>query len=257
MRISAGLKNWLPAALLALLMLEALLFPLAIGTTYASRSESPDHLLTYTTGALTWDSGTGIRADGVALLDLFDGSYQNVQTQNGENLVAPGTEKTNIVRLKNSAGTAITYTALLYRTKEEKTLPVEPQLTGSGFADTDSYPLPQDVTEGQVVRAVTGTLAAGAVQDFDIHWLWNYHESDARDQTDTALGNQAAFAKADDVTAGLYIVVEEENGSTGTYILPQTPRTGDGSAPGLYLALLGIAAAVFVLAALERRRGNP
>nr|WP_317400873.1 sortase B protein-sorting domain-containing protein [uncultured Gemmiger sp.] len=250
----SGLKTWLPPALLILFVLELLLFPLALGSTYASRSESPDHLLTYTTGALTWDSNTAVRADGVAMLDLFDGAYQNVQTQNGENLVAPGTEKTNIVRLKNSAGTAITYTALLYCAKAEETLPVEPQLAGSGFADTGRYPLPDDVAEDQVVRAVTGTLAAGAVQDFDIRWLWNYHESDARDQTDTVLGNKAAFADADDVTAGLYIVVEDESRGSGSYILPQT---GDDNHLGLYLVLLGVSGAGLVLTALARRRRAP
>lgn len=255
MRISAGLKNWLPAALPALFVLEVLLFPLAIGTTYASRSESPDHLLTYTTSALTWDSGTGVQADGVALLDLFDGSYESVQTQNGDNLVAPGTQSANIVRLKNSAAVPITYTALLYRIREEDALPVAPQLEGEGFRDTKTYPLPAGVEDSQVVRAVTGTLAAGSVQDFDITWLWNYHESDTRDRTDTALGNQAAFSQADEVTAGLYIVVEDE--SSGAYILPQSPQTGEGAAPGMYLTLLGIAAAVFVLAALERCRGKP
>lgn len=254
MHIHPQARNWLLPAVLILFLLEIILFPYGIGFTYASRSESPQHLLTYTTGTLTWDDKTGIRPDGVAILALFDTEYQNVHTQNGDRLVAPGTEKTCIVRLKNNAGNAIRYTALLYRIKEEDLLPVAPQLTGTGFADTGIYPLPEGVTQDQVVRAVTGTLDAGALQDFDIQWGWRYYEDAARDQMDTALGNKAAFAQADEVIAGVYIVVEDEASGSTSYILPRIPQTGDGSNPALYVVLLAASGVLLLLLLLEGRK---
>lgn len=257
MNLTTLRKNWLLPAVLILFLLEVVLFPLAVGLTYAGRSESPSHLLTYTSGALTWDSATGIGADGVAMLDLFDSTYQNVQAHNGDNLVAPGTQRTTIVRLKNDGDHTIRYTALLYRVKEEDALPVAPQLTGTGFVDTGIYPLPKGVTGQQVVRAVTGTLDAGTLQDFDITWGWTYYEDDARDVQDTALGDRAAFAKADEVTAGLYIVVEEDPaGTTGSadYLTPSIPQTGDQSPLGVYLALMLASGVLLVLAAIRHRK---
>lgn len=218
MNMKIEIKTWLLPAALILFLMEIILFPLAVQLTYGGRRESPDHVLTYTSNKLTWDSATGINPEtGAAKLSLFGSSYQNVQGENDENVVAPGTEGTNIVRLKNEAGKSITYIAVMYRMKEEKTLPVEPVLEdNAAFADTKVYPLPKGVTQDQVVRAVTGSVKSGQIQDFDITWLWEYYESSERDMADTALGNKAAWYAPDDVTAGLYIVVEEARPGGGS-----------------------------------------
>lgn len=213
MNITKKRSDWLLPAALILFLLAALLIPFATELTYAGRYESPSHVLTYTTNKLTWDSATGVSPDGAAELSLFSTSYQNVQSENGDEVVAPGTKSKNIVRLKNDAGNSITYIAVMYRIKNEDTLPVEPVLTDSdAFSDTETYPLPEGITGEQVVRAVTGTVSAGQLQDFDITWLWPYYETDERDITDTALGNRAAWENPDEVMAGLYIVVEEDPG---------------------------------------------
>ena len=253
---------WLLPAVLILFLTQVVLFPFAMGFTYAGRNESPHHVLTYTTGSLTWNSATGVDPDtGVAELSLFSDHYQNVQSDNGEKVVAPGTENTNIVRLKNSVSRTITYVAVMYRIKEETALPVEPTLLDDeAFTNTDTYPLPDGVTQDQVVRAVTGTVDGGQIQDFDIHWQWNYYDSDQRDQVDTALGNEAAWVEADEVTAGLYIVVmeDEDPGDPGEpdqpYIPPEVPKTGDNSHPTLYLTLMAISGVVLVLLLWDRRQ---
>ena len=149
----------------------------------------------------------------------------------------------------------------MYRIKEETALPVEPTLLDDeAFTNTDTYPLPDGVTQDQVVRAVTGTVDGGQIQDFDIHWQWNYYDSDQRDQVDTALGNEAAWVEADEVTAGLYIVVmeDEDPGDPGEpdqpYIPPEVPKTGDNSHPTLYLTLMAISGVVLVLLLWDRRQ---
>lgn len=262
-------RTWLLPVLLILFILTAALLPFAVGFTYAGRSESPSHILTYTSGELTWDSATNVNANtGAAELSLFNANYQNVQSENGESVIAPGTEVLNIVRLKNAADHPIEYVAVFYRIKAEPTLPVIPELLGSGFANANSYPIPDGVAKSQVARAVTGTVNAGEVQDFDIAWFWEYSESDQRDMLDTALGNKAAWSSADEVTAGLYIVVVEESDSNepespdnddpdpsdDPYIHPQIPKTGDSSNVELYLVLMVISGVLMLVILLERRK---
>lgn len=286
-------RHWLLPLMLILFLLEVILFPFAAGLTYAGRSESPDHILTYTAGRLTWDSATDIdETTGAAELNLFSDSYQNVRSEDGSSVVAPGTENTGIVRLKNDVSRTVRYVAVMYRIKEEDSLPVEPYLMDdSAFSDTADYPLPDGIDESQVVRAVTGTVDGGQIQDFDIAWNWNYYESDQRDQTDTALGNKAAFFEADEVTAGIYIVVEDSGGSDptdptdpadpdgpdqpedpgdparyipppsdpdgtgdGSYIRPEVPKTGDSSRTGTYLVLMGVSGILLLLLAADRRK---
>lgn len=243
-------KSWLLPAVLILFLLEVILLPFVAGYTYAGRAESPDHILTYTTRKLTWDSATGIAPNGTAIMSLFQSSYQNVQSDQGDKVVAPGTETENIIRLKNSVSRKIEYVAVLYSIKEEPALPVVPVLSGSGFADTTNYSLPNGVSRSQVLRAVTGTLDGGKIQDFDISWNWNYFDSDARDQVDTALGNRAAWDQPDDVTVGLYIVVMDE----GEKVTSEIPKTGDSNGIYLYFALMAVSAVLLVLLLLERRK---
>ncbi|MDY4173362.1 MAG: sortase B protein-sorting domain-containing protein [Evtepia sp.] len=221
-------RQWLLPLVLILFLLEVILFPFAAGLTYAGRSESPDHVLTYTSGKLTWDSATDIdETTGTAELNLFSDSYQNVKSEDGSSVVAPGTENVGIVRLKNDVSHTVRYVAVMYRIKEEDSLPVEPVLTDdSAFSDTADYPLPDGIAESPVVRAITGRVDGGQIQEFDIAWNCNYYESDQRDQTDTALGNKAAFFEADEVTAGIYIVVEDSGGSN-----PPDPDPGDPNEP--------------------------
>lgn len=225
MAVRTKKSRWLLPAVLILFLLEVLLFPLAVGVTYSGRSESPDHVLTYTTGKLTWDSATHIQKNGAAELTLFDANYHNVESDNGDKVVAPGTEGFNIVRLKNKVNRSIRYVAVMYCIKDEDELPVEPTLTGKNFTDTRSYPLPDGVSRDQVVRAVTGVVRGGEIQDFDLQWHWNFYDSDKRDQIDTALGDRAAFLTPDDVTAGIYIVVEDEGPNRP--IDPEDPDDGD------------------------------
>ncbi len=85
---------------------------------------------------------------------------------------------------------------------------------------------------------------------------------------DTALGNKAAWSSADEVTAGLYIVVVEESDSNepespdnddpdssdDPYIHPQIPKTGDSSNVELCLVLMVISGVLLLMILLERRK---
>lgn len=241
------ISQWLLPTVLILFILEVLLLPLVLEITYAGRGDGPDHILTYTTGSLQWDSATGIDEYGVAVLSLFDTIYDDTVDGGGDMVVAPGTQGSNVVRLKNDCDRAVTYTAVLYRIRTNDALPVETLLTGEGFTDTDTYQLPYQVEAEHVVRAVTGELGAERIQDFDISWLWEFDESQQQNEIDTILGNAE---KADEITVGLYIVVEDE----GEIRDPSIPQTGDESRLSMYLTLMGISFCALILLLWDCRK---
>lgn len=107
------LREWLFPAILILFILQVILLPVMIGLTYAVPAERPEHILTYTTGRLVWDKDTSVRPDGSAALSFFESLYQNVNAENVEKVLAPGTEKDSIVRLKNNSKNSVRYTAVL------------------------------------------------------------------------------------------------------------------------------------------------
>ena len=109
---------------LTLLLIQLILLPAALGVTYASSSTRPEHILTYTTGRLTWDSATETDGQGAARLELFRRSYDNVTAADGQNVIAPGTAGETVVRLKNNTGRTVSYTAVLYEKKTNAALPV-------------------------------------------------------------------------------------------------------------------------------------
>lgn len=247
MRSIAKRKSWLLPAVLILFILEVFTLPFVLGITYSGRSESPNHVLTYTENKLTWDSATGIDENGVAELSLFNSIYRNVQAQNDEKVVAPGTDGSNIVRLKNSVSGSVTYTAVLYELKSNPDVAVEAGLTAEGAADTDSCALPDGVKAENMIRAVTGTIGSGQIQDFDIRWMWNYYADEQQDVIDTALGDKS---ESDDVTVGLYITVEDNN----SYVTPEPPQTGNNTDLGMYVGLMVVSALILLFLFISRRR---
>lgn len=246
-------RGWLLPTVLILFILEVITFPFVLGFTLADRSETPKRLLTYTPGKLTWDSADQIDETGAATLALFDSVYHNVNADNGDKVVAPGTEGVSIVRLRNTADKAVSYTAVLYRIRSTDLLPVDVSLSGDGFTDTNTYRLPEGVMakDGDVIRAVSGTLGGNMIQDFDVDWTWRFYDSDKQDIIDTWLGDKAANGFADDVTVGLYIVVEDDN----RYFTPDVPPTGDLGV-GIYIVLMCISGIVLVLLLLDKRRAR-
>ena len=112
-------RTRLRTAVLILFLLQTFMLPAAIGVTYASRSLKPEHILTYSAGRLAWDAGTDTDSSGAARLRLFDTAYSHVDSGDGAEVVAPGTEGHSLVRLKNDGGSAVTYTAVLYRIRTE------------------------------------------------------------------------------------------------------------------------------------------
>lgn len=245
--IPQKISQWLLPTVLILFVLEVLTLPLVLEFTYAGRPEGPEHILTYTPGTLLWDEKTGIDEYGVARLSLFSAVYDGAESVDGDKIIAPGTEGFNILRLKNDSESTITFTAVLYRIRTDERVPVEVSLVGENLTDTDSYDLPHDVAESDILRAVNGRLPAEQIQDFDISWLWQYDVGTEQDTVDTLLGDKDEL---DNFTVGVYILVEDN----GQVTPPGLPQTGDESHIAMYLTFMGISFIMLLLLFLDRRR---
>lgn len=245
------LREWMFPAILILFILQTMLLPVMIGLTYAVPAERPEHILTYRTGSLVWDKATSVRPDGSAELSFFETLYQNVNADDAEKVLAPGTEKDSVIRLKNDTNREITYTAVLYSLSTSPDLDIGATLSGNGFLDTSRYTLPENIKKEAVIRAVGGKLDARKLQDFDINWFWRFEDGAStyeRDQIDTYLGNKAADGKADEATLGFYLVVHDDG-----EIVP-SPQTGDDTMIGGYVVLMLISGGLCLFLALTRKR---
>ena len=160
-------------------------------------------------------------------------------------MVAPGTERDSIVRLKNANKEEATYIATLYVIQSSE-LPVTADLICEEGTLTDEYVLPEHAADADVIASYTGVIKSEEIVDFTTEWKWKFYESDAQDQIDTALGNLAAEGKADNIVLGLYIVVEGEE-----EVIP--PQTGDRSMLPQIIALV-VTGVCLVLIIVGRRR---
>ena len=98
-----------------------------------------------------------MRPDGSAALSFFESLYQNVNAENIEKVLAPGTEKDSIVRLKNNSKNSVRYTAVLYSLSTTLDLDIGASLSGDGFSDTSDFTLPDKINKDTVIRAVAGS----------------------------------------------------------------------------------------------------
>lgn len=254
-------NRWLLPTILVLFILEVITLPLVIILTYAGRAETPQHLLTFRDQRLTWDENTVVHEDGVAELSFFSTYYQNVQSENEDNVFAPGTDLLTTIRLKNDSDDTITYTAFAWMIKDCDILELYGDFKADGSVPAVDYEalLPEGVTVEDLIgdKAVTGTVNSKAIQDFDISWEWIFERGDEiepgiyeSDPVDTYLGNKAAWDTADDALIGFLIIVEGDEP-----IIP-TPPTGANTMLQWGLVLIGISAAVLVFAIISRVKDN-
>lgn len=121
------------------------------------------------------------------------------------------------------------------------------RLVWDAATDTDS----SGAAREDVLRAVTGKVEAGRIQDFDIQWLWRFDDGPVQDQADTALGDSAAAGRAARVTLGFYLVVSEE---PGQWIRPDEYKTGDRFPLGWYVGMMAVTGTALAVLGLGGRR---
>lgn len=170
-------------------------------------------------------------------IEIFRVSYENgsgqvtVNSENGEKLLAPGTENRYSFALENTGSNPVKFTMSMeaYFSDGTHVIPVEARVSGHegtylcGSADTFAPVLELNNVSD------SGSLRPGYIMPYTLEWCWPF---EIDDEYDTLLGN---LAVEEDLS--LTIVIK----TTASYT-PEgnsgIPKTGDTSHIGLMLTVM-------------------
>lgn len=192
--------------ILAALVLSVFVTASYVGGTYAkytSQTTSTD-----TARVAKW----GFYGSTTTALDLFDGTYTNVESGDSDNVLAPGTSKKQTISF-TYAGTSA----------PEVSYKIDIELDGTisdALANKLSWSLNDTVIgsfadlKTAVAALSQSSVAAGttpSIADIKIAWEWPFEVDAAGDASDSELGDNAALGSASTAEVTLTITATQLN----------------------------------------------
>lgn len=186
-------------------------------------------------------------------IEIFRISYENgsgqvtVNSENGEKLLAPGTENTYSFALENTGNNPVKYTMSMeaYFTDGTHVIPVEARVSSHEgvylCGSADSYAPVLDLNQ----VADSGSLKAGYIMPYTLQWRWPF---EIDDEYDTMLGN---LAVEEDIS--LTIVIR----TTASYTPDPgsgIPKTGDTSNITLMFTIMVASGAGLLILLIPQRK---
>lgn len=195
-----------------------------------------------------WGMNTAVEIFHISYAD--DGSEEiTVKSNNGENLIAPGSENSYTFKLKNTGDVAMDYvlTVDAYITPADIHVPVEARISRhdqTWITDEEFEAIPE-------VNGTTDsyTLGAGRYSAYTLDWVWPYESGN--DEWDTFLGNEAVNQ---DIVLTIKINTVATANVDGGYIGGMIPQTGDAANTMLYLTLMLSALLIMILLLFYREK---
>lgn len=145
--------------------------------------------------------------DNIREIDLFNTSYLNdsgevtVESQNGENVVAPGTEGKYIFKIKNTGLRPVDYDIDVFSEIEEKykDIPVEVRVWKYDGGWISNKAGEWQPLSNSNIASSNDYLNVGREHYYTVYWRWNF---DGDDNLDTWFGDEAS---KEDIPFKVYI----------------------------------------------------
>jgi len=247
---------------LCLFLAGVLVLFMAAYFAYAGPAEEPDAVVNCSYNEFNWNVETD--NSGCAMLDIFNYSDANVESVNGDTLIAPGTSGDYFIRMCNRMDMTMGFTVLVYKSAEHN-IPVTAEISGNNLQEIDTASLPETLMSDDIVGAYQGTVKGGNNADMCVSWQWPFEGDEEDDLNDTWFGN---LAVEEDITYELRVLVITEadyqsaadksdqnaDGTGSSAGRTSASKTGDMSSTDIWLLGIILSAVVMILNRKRQRQ---